>query len=59
MPLYIYEVLFERDSMVMFPILRAIDKRNHATTHVFVKLLNGLGVVTEFQKAAISKLGPL
>ncbi len=45
--------------MVMCLILRAVYQRNHIMTHLLRETLNGLGVVAEFLKVAISKLGPL
>jgi len=59
MPLYVFEILFERKSMVMSLILRAIDQRNHTMTHVLRETPNGLVVAAELLKVAISKLGPL
>jgi hypothetical protein len=59
MPLDVSEIRFECDSLVMLLILRAIDKRNHATMQLLSELLNGLGIATEFQKVTISKFDPL
>lgn len=59
MPLYVFEILFECESMVMCLILRAIDQRNHAATHVLREALNGLRVAAELLKVTISKLDPL
>lgn len=59
MPLCDFQILFKRDSMVMHRILRTINERNDALTHVALKLLDGFGVVAEFEKVALSKLGSL
>jgi len=52
-------MLFEHDSMIMFPILGAVDECNHATIHMLSELLDSFRVVLEFQKVTISKPDPL
>lgn len=59
MPLYVSEILFDRESMVMLLIFSAIDQRNRAATYVLCEALNGLWVAAELLKVTITKLDPL
>lgn len=55
MPLYVFEIFFERESMVT---LCAIGQRNHTMAHELRERLNGLWVAVALLKAMIPKPGP-
>jgi len=59
MPLDVSKIRFERDSLVMLSILRAIDKRNHTAMCLISEVLNGLGIAAELLKVTRLKLDPL
>jgi hypothetical protein len=52
------KILSENYSVVMFFILRAINKRNRTIIHVPGELLDSLRIMTKLQKIALSEFNP-